>query len=54
MNTRLNITLASTDSLVIDMGARTVILNGVASRYNTIVTGSSWWTIPPGTWSWPS
>lgn len=48
---KLNLTLGPTDTLVIDMGARTVTLNGTASRYNTIVTGSSWWTIPPGTWS---
>ena len=47
----LTITLANTDVLVIDMGARTVTLNGTAYRFNTVVTGSSWWGIPPGTWS---
>ena len=43
-----NITLASTDSLAVDFNARTVILNGTASRYNAIATGSSWFTFPPG------
>jgi hypothetical protein len=42
------ITLGSTDALVIDMAAGTITLNGTADRYNTIVTGSSWWAIPPG------
>lgn len=44
---KLNLTLATTDQLVIDMGQRTVSLNG-ASRSNKIVTGSSWFLIPPG------
>lgn len=48
---KLNITLGPTDVIVIDMGARTVVLNGTAFRLNTIVTGSSWWGIPSGTWS---
>ncbi len=47
----LAITLGVSDVLVIDMGARTVTLNGTANRYNTVVTGSSWFGIPPGTWS---
>lgn len=45
------ITLTSSDTLVVNMAARTVTLNGTANRYNTIVTGSSWFGIPPGTWS---
>lgn len=39
------------DTLVIDMAAHTVTLNGTASRYNLVTTGSSWFGIPPGTWS---
>lgn len=53
-----NITLGSTDVLVIDTGARTVQLNGSAYRFNTIKTGSTWFGVPPptaanptGTWS---
>jgi hypothetical protein len=48
---KLNITLSNTDVLVIDMGARTVLLNGTAYRFNTVATGSSWWGIPVGSWS---
>lgn len=47
----LNLTLAAGDTVVIDMGARTVTLNGTAYRFNTVVNGSSWWGIPVGTWS---
>lgn len=43
-----SITLASTDTLAVDFNARTVILNGTASRYNAITTGSSWFTLAPG------
>lgn len=43
-----NITLANSDTLVIDTGAHTVILNGTASRYNTLVPGSAWFTLPAG------
>ena len=46
-----NIVLAAGDSLVIDMGGRSVQLNGTAYRYNTVMSGSSWWGIPVGTWS---
>lgn len=45
----LTITLGVTDTIVIDMGARTVTLNGTAPRNNTVDTGSSWLGIPPGT-----
>lgn len=48
---KLILELGPSDEVVIDMGARTVILNGTASRANTIATGSSWWGIPPGAWS---
>lgn len=43
------ISLAATDSLVIDTGGRTAILNGTASRTNTIMSGSTWFTLPVGT-----
>lgn len=46
---KLNLTLGSSDSVVIDMGVRTVTLNGTASRFNTVATGSSWFLLPPGT-----
>jgi hypothetical protein len=44
----VSLTLGASDTLVIDMGARTITLNGTASRANQIVTGSSWWGLPPG------
>lgn len=47
----LNLALGAGDVVVIDMGARTVILNGSASRANTVVTGSSWLAFLPGTQS---
>lgn len=43
-----NLTLGATDVLVIDMAAKSVTLNGSASRYNTVTTGSAWWSLPPG------
>jgi hypothetical protein len=42
------VTLGVSDTLVIDMGARTITLNGTTSRANTVTTGSSWWGLPPG------
>ncbi|MGE0399948.1 MAG: hypothetical protein AB7T06_24750 [Kofleriaceae bacterium] len=47
----VNITLGPSDVLVIDMANRSVMLNGTASRYNLVTTGSQFWGIPPGTWS---
>jgi hypothetical protein len=44
----LNTTLTASDSIVIDMKAGTVYLNGTTTRYNTVVTGSSWFTLPVG------
>lgn len=43
------ITLASGESLVIDTEARTVLLNGTASRYSTLSTDSVWFDLQPGT-----
>jgi hypothetical protein len=44
----LTISLSATDVLVIDMDARTIILNGSASRRSAMNSGSQWWDIPPG------
>jgi hypothetical protein len=44
----LNITLTAADTLVVDMGNATVILNGTASRFNAVRTGSTWFGLPSG------
>jgi hypothetical protein len=41
------LTLASTDSLVVDFGARTAVLSG-QSRYTWIVQPAGWFVFPPG------
>ena len=46
---KFNITLGSTDTLVVDTGARTVQLDGSSYRFNTVATGSTWFGIPPST-----
>ena len=43
-----DISLAADESLVIDMAARTVLLNGTANRRNALLASSSWWQIEPG------
>lgn len=43
-----NLPLAAGDVLVVDMRTHTAILNGTASRYNKIATGSAWFSIAPG------
>lgn len=43
-----DITVASGDYLLIDSGARTVLLNGTASRYSTLEVGSNWWPLAAG------
>lgn len=43
-----NIALAAGEWLEIDSDARTVLLNGTASRYSTKVNGSEWFTLSPG------
>jgi hypothetical protein len=40
--------LSGSDTLVIDMKAGTVILNGTATRYGNVAFGSTWFGIPPG------
>ncbi|HEV7679988.1 MAG TPA: hypothetical protein VGQ42_15605 [Candidatus Dormibacteraeota bacterium] len=42
------ITLANTDTLTIDTDARSVLLNGTASRRNTMTSDSTWFELPPG------
>lgn len=44
----LNIVLVSGDSLVLDFDRRTVMLNGSASRSNTLTASASWWELAPG------
>lgn len=44
----VNITLASTDTLTVDFNARTVVLNGTASRRNALDTSSRWWSLARG------
>lgn len=45
----LSITLGVGDVLTIDMDAKTIVLNGTASRMNAYVPGSTWWYLVPGT-----
>lgn len=46
---KLNITLASTDMLAVDFNARTILLNGTASRYSALTSDSAWFELVPGT-----
>lgn len=43
-----NITLASSDQLIIDFLYKTVMLNNQASRRGTMTPDSNWWTLAPG------
>lgn len=43
-----NLAIAAGEYLEFDLDAHTVMLNGTASRYGTLVSGSSWWELPPG------
>lgn len=43
------ISLINTDTLTIDFLNKTVILNGTASRRNTMSSAPNWWNLPPGT-----
>ena len=40
--------LGAGDSLVVDFDARTVLLNGTASRYGDVDSTSQWWELVPG------
>jgi hypothetical protein len=46
---RFNLTLGATDTLIVDLDARTVLLNGTASRRSALSADSQWWELPPGT-----
>lgn len=45
---RFNIVLASTDTLTVDLDARTVLLNGTASRRSALTPDSQWWELAVG------
>lgn len=42
------LTLAAEETLVVDLGEQTALLNGSASRANTISPGSAWFLLVPG------
>jgi hypothetical protein len=42
------ITLAAGDTLTIDFDRRTALLNGTASRGNTLTSSAAWWELAPG------
>jgi len=44
----LMLTLAGSDTLTINFDARVITLNGTASRYGTVASGSVFWQIYPG------
>lgn len=44
----LDIVVATGDYLLIDSGARTVLLNGTASRYSSLTSDSEWFDLGPG------
>ena len=41
-------TISSGDYLVVDMGVRSVLLNGTASRYSNLTAASEFWDLEPG------
>lgn len=43
-----NVAVAAGDYLEFDLDAHTVMLNGTASRYGSLISGSSWWELAPG------
>lgn len=45
---KFSIVLTATDFLDVDFDAKTVVLNGTASRYSTLTSDSSWWELAPG------
>ena len=49
LHIEFDITLTASQTLVVDTGiARTVLLNGTASRYNTMTSDSTWFGLSPG------
>lgn len=45
---QMGIVLSGTEWLDIDFAAQTILLNGTASRYNTLTIASEWWAVEPG------
>lgn len=46
--TDLNITLSSSDTLVVNSSSKTVIVNGTSSRYDVLPEANRWWEVQPG------
>ena len=44
----IDISLGTTDTLVIDFNSRTIVLNGTSSRRNLMDPSSRWWALAPG------
>lgn len=44
-----SLSLLSTDTLTVDLDAKSVLLNGTGSRRSTMTTDSRWWELAPGT-----
>lgn len=44
----INYTLGSSDTIVVDMGARSLTLNGALRRDLVIVAGTTWFSLTPG------
>lgn len=42
------IALGVSDTLVIDLDARSIVLNGSTSKRSALVSGSTWWQLAPG------
>lgn len=45
---KFDLSLGATDTLEVDLGNQTVMLNGTASRRSSLMAGSSWFALPPG------
>lgn len=44
-----DLSLVAGQQLIVDTRSRTVLLEGTANRSGTITSGSTWWSLPPGT-----
>lgn len=45
----VNLSLAAGETLVLDSRSKSILLNGTASRYSSLTSGSRWFQLPPGT-----
>jgi hypothetical protein len=45
---QVSIVMTATDWVDLDMGAETVMFQGVSNRRNAVVQGTDFWTLPPG------